>query len=69
MLIRFLYLPQGGNTPVQVQIEPDRKGWAQLVDMYHKYDEDRIRDAKEDIDTLLVFVSTSIYSFLITNLH
>lgn len=24
--------------------------------MYHKYDEDRIRDAKEDIDTLLVFV-------------
>ena len=24
--------------------------------MYHKYDEDRIQDAKEDIDTLLVFV-------------
>ena len=54
---------------MQVQIEPDRKGWAQLVDMYHKYDEDRIRDAKEDIDTLLVFVSTPVYSFLITNLH
>ena len=26
--------------------------------MVHKYDEDRIRDVKEDIDTLLVFVST-----------
>ena len=25
--------------------------------MYHKFDEDRIRDSKEDIDTLLVFVS------------
>ena len=26
------------------------------MDLYHKYDEDRIRDAKEDIDSLLVFV-------------
>ena len=57
-------MQQGGkNTPVQVQIEPERKGWAQLVDMYHKYDEDRIRDAKEDIDTLLVFVGDPISFF------
>ena len=48
---------------MQVQIEPERKGWAQLVDMYHKYDEDRIRDAKEDIDTLLVFVGDTILLF------
>ncbi|KAK7677500.1 hypothetical protein QCA50_019506 [Cerrena zonata] len=39
----------------KVQVEPDRKGWARLSDMYHKYDEDRIKDVKEDIDTLLVF--------------
>ena len=44
----------------KVQIEPDRKGWARLADMYYKYDEDKIRDAKEDIDTLLVFVRTSV---------
>ena len=44
----------------KVQIEPDRKGWARLADMYHKYDEDKIRDAKEDIDTLLVFVRVAI---------
>ena len=44
----------------KVQIEPDRKGWARLADMYHKYDEDKIRDAKEDINTLLVFVRISL---------
>ena len=44
----------------KVQIEPDRKGWARLADMYYKYDEDKIRDAKEDIDTLLVFVRTRV---------
>ena len=43
-----------------MQVEPDRKGWARLADMYHKYDEDKIRDAKEDIDTLLVFVRVAI---------
>ncbi|KAK7677502.1 hypothetical protein QCA50_019508 [Cerrena zonata] len=43
------------DTVQKVQIEPDRKGWARLSDVYHKYDEDRIRDTKEDIDTLLVF--------------
>ena len=64
MLIQSLNLRQvDKTTPVQVQIEPDRKGWAQLVDMCRKYDEDRIRDAKEDIDTLLVFVSDLIWSF------
>ena len=40
----------------KVQIEPNRKGWARLADMYYKYDEDKIRDAKEDINSLLVFV-------------
>ena len=38
-------------------MEPEHKGWGRLADMYRMFDEDRIRDAKEDIDTLLVFVS------------
>ena len=44
----------------KVQIEPNRKGWARLADMYYKYDEDKIRNAKEDINTLLVFVRISL---------
>ena len=44
----------------RVQVEPDRKGWARLADMYYKYDEDKIRDAKEDINILLVFVRISL---------
>ena len=44
----------------KVQIEPNRKGWARLADMYHKYDEDKIRNGKEDINTLLVFVRISL---------
>lgn len=44
----------------RVLIEPDRTGWARISDMVHKYDEDRIKDVKEDIDTLLVFVSRFI---------
>ena len=41
----------------RVQVEPDRKDWGRLVDMYHEYDQNRIRAANEDIDALLVFVS------------
>ena len=39
-----------------MKIEPDRKDWAHLIDLYDKLDEDRIKVAKEDIDNLLVFV-------------
>ena len=46
-------------------MEPDRKGWARLDDMYHKYDEERIKDAKEDIDTLLVFVRTTVALYIL----
>ena len=45
----------------KVEIEPNRKGWARLADMYYKYDEDKIRNAKEDINTLLVFVRVTIF--------
>ena len=47
-----------------MQIEADRKGWAALVDKYREYDQTRIQDVKEDIDTLLVFVRTSIGSLV-----
>ena len=51
----------------RVQIEPEHKGWGRLADMYRTFDEDRVRDAKEDIDTLLVFVR--ILAHLISSLY
>ena len=39
-----------------MQVEPDRKGWGRLMDLYKEHDENRIKVAKEDIDSLLVFV-------------
>ena len=46
-----------------MQIEADRKGWAALVDKYRDYDQTRIQDVKEDIDTLLVFVRIPAYFY------
>ena len=40
-------------------MEPDRKDWAQLMDVYDKHDEERIQIAREDIDNLLVFVRSA----------
>ena len=41
----------------RVHIEPERTGWARLYDLVRQLDKDRVADIKEDIDTLLVFVS------------
>ena len=34
-------------------------GWAAMAKTIREVDEDKVRDCKEDIDTLLVFVSDS----------
>ena len=44
-----------------VRIEPERTGWARIYDLVRQFDKDRVIDVKEDIDTLLVFVSLSSY--------
>ena len=46
----------------RVRIEPERTGWARIHDLVREYDKNRIIDNKEDIDTLLVFVSTVLIS-------
>jgi hypothetical protein len=33
-------------------------GWAAMAQTVRAYDEDKVKDSKEDIDTLLVFVSS-----------
>ncbi|KAK7685562.1 hypothetical protein QCA50_011429 [Cerrena zonata] len=50
--------------PLRVQIEPERTGWARLSDLIRRYDQRRIHDAKEDIDTLLVFAG--LFSAVVT---
>ena len=40
--------------------EPERTGWARMYDLVREYDKGRVSDNKEDIDTLLVFVSPSL---------
>ena len=46
------------NDKVQrVQIEPGRIGWARLADLVRLKHTEKVTDMKEDIDTLLVFVS------------
>lgn len=35
-------------------------GWAAMAKTVRDFDEEKIRDCKEDIDTLLVFVSPSL---------
>ena len=46
----------------RVRIEPERTGWARMYDLVREYDKSRITDNKEDIDTLLVFVSSVLIS-------
>ena len=46
----------------RVKIEPERTGWARMYDLVREYDKNRIIDNKEDIDTLLVFVSPILVS-------
>ncbi|KAK7691665.1 hypothetical protein QCA50_005064 [Cerrena zonata] len=56
--------PKISDTIQRVQIEPEHKGWARLSNMVREYDEAKIRDVKEDIDTLLVFAG--LFSAVLT---
>ena len=42
-------------------MEPERTGWAKLYDLVRQVDKDRVEDIRDDIDTLLVFVSFLFY--------
>ena len=50
----------------RVRLESERTGWARLSDLYQKYDQERVQDVKEDIDTLLVFVGIRVISSTLT---
>ena len=50
------------NTPlhqdpkIQYVLSGQPTGWAAMANAVREYDEERVKDCKEDIDTLLVFV-------------
>ena len=50
-----------GDPPVQAEVRyvlsGQPKGWAAMAVVTREFDEEKIQDCKEDIDTLLVFVS------------
>ena len=48
------------DTVHRVRVEPERTGWARIYDLVREFDQNRIVDNKEDIDTLLVFVSACL---------
>ena len=56
VLTQIIWIRKKANVVQRVQVEPDRKGWGRLMDLYKEHDENRIKVAKEDIDSLLVFV-------------
>ena len=41
----------------RVRLESDPTGWARLWDLTRQFDKARAEDVRDDIDTLLVFVS------------
>ena len=45
----------GGIQTVQVVGQPT--GWAAMAEDIRKYDEDKIKECRDDIDTLMTFVS------------
>ena len=57
--IQPLYQEKEVDKVCRVRLDSERTGWARISDLYQKYDQARVQDVKEDIDTLLVFVSLS----------
>ena len=50
---------KGEHGKVQrVRIEPERRGWEKLYGLVRQVDQDRMEDIRDEIDTLLVFVSS-----------
>lgn len=54
--------PEGSSNPppdVRYVLAGQPTGWAAMAETVRAYDEEKVKDTKEDIDTLLVFVSDS----------
>ena len=55
--------PEGSSHPtsdVRYVLSGQPTGWAAMAETVRAYDEEKVKDTKEDIDTLLVFVSVDL---------
>ena len=50
----------GSQTHLVVSGQPT--GWTAMAHAVRNFDEEKVKDCKEDVDTLLVFVSYSVYA-------
>lgn len=48
---------------LQYGVPGQQAGWSAMAKVVRDFDEEKVRDCKEDIDTLLVFVSLLIFSY------
>jgi hypothetical protein len=51
--------PPNGTPQTKYVLPGQPTGWAAMADKMREYDQDKVQDVKEDIDTLLVFVRLS----------
>ena len=49
------------NSNIRYVLFGQPTGWSAMAQVVRAYDEDKVKDTKEDIDTLMVFVSTKSY--------
>lgn len=49
--------PSTAEPEVRYVLSGQPTGWSAMAQVMRSYDEDKVKDTKEDVDTLLVFVS------------
>lgn len=62
-----LQTSQNQERGYRVRNQPDLTGWARMYDLVGQFDKDRVANTKEDVDTLLVFVSLTPYHLLLSS--
>lgn len=56
------------DTEVRYVLSGEPTGWTAMAAKVREFDEEKVKDTKEDIDTLLVFVSSFVYNASILTL-
>ena len=53
----FVFSQDLGRKTPRAHAGSEPTGWARLSDLVFNYDREKVEDVKEDVDSLLVFVS------------
>lgn len=57
--------PEPAGVRTQYILAGQPTGWAAMAKVVRDFDEEKVKDCKEDMDTLLVFVSNRIFHFVL----